>query len=223
MGAIKLAIKSRSGRDVLPDGILVPEGVSGGGRGALMTGVGGGLGASSPRLWPTPPRPRARSPDPPPPPFPPLLPQATVEQLKQRFAELKPRYYPSRQRLTLPPRDGGARSGEALADGKRLSDYGLADGSVLFFKDLGPQVRKCCGRVAWAAAVAAGGAGAEAAGGESVGGAARRALSAPSLPACAARACLQIAYAAVFFWEYFGPLAVYPLFYFLPQLFYAQR
>ena len=24
----------------------------------------------------------------------------------------------------------------------------------------------------------------------------------------------------VFFWEYFGPLAVYPLFYYLPQIFY---
>ncbi|CAD7701677.1 unnamed protein product [Ostreobium quekettii] len=30
----------------------------------------------------------------------------------------------------------------------------------------------------------------------------------------------QIAYIAVFFWEYFGPLAVYPLFYFFPKLLY---
>lgn len=66
-------------------------------------------------------------------------PQATVDELKARFAELKPKYPPSRQRFTLPPREG-ARSGEALAHGKRLSDYGLTDGSVLFFKDLGPQV-----------------------------------------------------------------------------------
>lgn len=66
-------------------------------------------------------------------------PQATVDELKARFAELKPKYPPSRQRFTLPPREG-ARSGEALANGKRLSDYGLADGSVLYFKDLGPQV-----------------------------------------------------------------------------------
>ena len=66
-------------------------------------------------------------------------PQATVEELRARFAELKPKYPPSRQRFTLPPREG-ARSGEALANGKRLSDYGLADGSVLYFKDLGPQV-----------------------------------------------------------------------------------
>lgn len=31
---------------------------------------------------------------------------------------------------------------------------------------------------------------------------------------------IQIGYSTVFFWEYFGPLAVYPLFYLLPQLFY---
>lgn len=30
----------------------------------------------------------------------------------------------------------------------------------------------------------------------------------------------QVGYRTVFFWEYFGPLAVYPLFYFLPQLLY---
>ena len=31
---------------------------------------------------------------------------------------------------------------------------------------------------------------------------------------------MQIGYSTVFFWEYFGPLAVYPLFYYLPQIFY---
>lgn len=30
----------------------------------------------------------------------------------------------------------------------------------------------------------------------------------------------QIGYATVFFWEYFGPMMVYPLFYFLPQYLY---
>lgn len=30
----------------------------------------------------------------------------------------------------------------------------------------------------------------------------------------------QIDYATVFFWEYFGPLVVYPLFYFFPQYLY---
>ena len=95
--------------------------------------------------------------------------QATVDDLKARFAELKPRYYPSRQRFTLPPREG-QRSGDVLSGGgKRLAaDYGLEDGSVLYFKDLGPQV----------------------------------------------------GYATVFFWEYFGPLAIYPLFFMLPEIFY---
>ncbi len=69
--------------------------------------------------------------------------QATVDDLKARFAELKPYFYPSRQRFTLPPREG-ARSGEALVSGKRLSDYALEDGSVVVFKDLGPQVGGTC-------------------------------------------------------------------------------
>lgn len=142
-----------------------------------------------------------------------------MEDLKARFAELKPRYYTARQRFTLPPREG-SRSGEALADGKRLvADYGLADGSVLFFKDLGPQV-----------------------GGESPGREplARQVGRAAQLPVLKCSECRrpplartgpshahhasplprQIGYATVFFWEYFGPLMVYPLFYMLPQIFY---
>lgn len=31
---------------------------------------------------------------------------------------------------------------------------------------------------------------------------------------------MQVGWTTVFFWEYFGPLAVYPLFYFLPQFLY---
>lgn len=31
----------------------------------------------------------------------------------------------------------------------------------------------------------------------------------------------QIGYQTVFFWEYFGPLVIYPLFYFFPQILYA--
>lgn len=75
--------------------------------------------------------------------------------------------YPSRQRWTLAPVEG-QRSGQALAPGKKLSDYAVGEGTALVFKDLGP----------------------------------------------------QIGYATVFFWEYFGPLAIYPLFYLLPNLFY---
>ena len=55
------------------------------------------------------------------------------------FAEKKPKFYPSRQRFTLPPVEG-AKRGVALTLGKALDSYGLKDGSVLLFKDLGPQV-----------------------------------------------------------------------------------
>lgn len=134
---IKLTIKSRSGRDLLPDGIVLPSNVRRAGGASAVLGAGRASQPGGPvTLACCPPAPHS-----------PL--QATVEELRARFAELKPRYYPSRQRFTLPPREG-ARSGEALADGKRLvADYGLADGSVLHFKDLGPQVgagRWCPGR-----------------------------------------------------------------------------
>jgi len=65
------------------------------------------------------------------------------------------------------PREG-QRTGDALAGGRKLSDYGVADGTSLVFKDLGPQV----------------------------------------------------GYATVFFWEYFGPLLIYPLIYFFPAFIY---
>lgn len=34
---------------------------------------------------------------------------------------------------------------------------------------------------------------------------------------------LQIDYSTVFFFEYFGPLVIYPLFFFLPQIFYPGQ
>lgn len=49
------------------------------------------------------------------------------------------KYYPARQRFTLPPKEGEAR-GIPLEDGKTLGSYGLSDGSTIIFKDLGPQV-----------------------------------------------------------------------------------
>lgn len=55
------------------------------------------------------------------------------------FAAAKPKFYPSRQRFTLPPVEG-AKRGVALVSGKALDEYSLKDGSVLLFKDLGPQV-----------------------------------------------------------------------------------
>ncbi|DBA68491.1 hypothetical protein WJX79_009354 [Trebouxia sp. C0005] len=93
--------------------------------------------------------------------------KATVNDLKQAISQANPKYYPSRQRLTLPPQTG-QKSGSPLVDGKLLSEYSLSEGSKVVFKDLGTQV----------------------------------------------------GWTTVFFWEYFGPLAVYPLFYFLPGLLY---
>lgn len=63
----------------------------------------------------------------------------SVEDLKSALHAAKPKLYPSRQRFTLPSKDGASK-GMALADGKKLSDYDLGDGSVLIFKDLGPQI-----------------------------------------------------------------------------------
>ncbi|KAG2447625.1 hypothetical protein HYH02_007543 [Chlamydomonas schloesseri] len=95
-------------------------------------------------------------------------PDSTVAELKKKFYGLKKTYYPARQRFALPVKPGETRGQVLSDDSKRLSDYGLADGGKLEFKDLGP----------------------------------------------------QIGYSTVFFWEYFGPLVVYPLFFFLPQYLY---
>lgn len=65
--------------------------------------------------------------------------QDTVTALKKAYHAKAPKYYPSRQRLTLPPKEG-QKSGEALKDGAKLSECGLTNGSVVQFKDLGPQV-----------------------------------------------------------------------------------
>lgn len=65
--------------------------------------------------------------------------QDTVAELKKRFHAVSNKYYPARQRYTLPLKEG-QKSGEALKDSAKLSDYGLTDGSVLHFKDLGTQV-----------------------------------------------------------------------------------
>ncbi|KAK9906396.1 hypothetical protein WJX75_001204 [Coccomyxa subellipsoidea] len=93
--------------------------------------------------------------------------EASVSDLQSKFHKAKPEFYPSRQRFSLPLK-AGEKKATSLAAGKKLSDYDVKDGSVLIFKDLGP----------------------------------------------------QIGYSTVFFWEYFGPLVVYALFYFLPSVFY---
>ena len=69
-----------------------------------------------------------------------LLVQATVDDLKKALHEKKRKWHPCRQRLTLPAK-AGQKSGEPLMLGIRLQEYGLKDGSVVVFKDLGPQVR----------------------------------------------------------------------------------
>ena len=66
------------------------------------------------------------------------MPQASVEDLKAAISKANAKYYPSRQRLTLPP-GPGQRSGDPLLAGKVLSDYNLTDGSTVIFKDLGTQ------------------------------------------------------------------------------------
>ena len=64
--------------------------------------------------------------------------QASVEDLKTAISRANAKYYPSRQRLTLPA-EPGQRSGNPLLDGNALSDYNLTDGSTVIFKDLGTQ------------------------------------------------------------------------------------
>jgi len=118
--------------------------------------------------------------------------QATVDDLKQAISQANPKYYPSRQRLTLPPQTG-QKSGSPLVDGKLLSEYSLSGGSKVVFKDLGTQAS---GLIYLPAQLAM------------------------STDRCVSSGILQVGWTTVFFWEYFGPLAVYPLFYFLPGLLY---
>lgn len=94
----------------------------------------------------------------------------TVTALKKTYHAKNKKYYPARQRLTLPPKEG-QKSGEALRDDYKLSSYGLRNGSVVQFKDLGT----------------------------------------------------QIGYSTVFFFEYFGPMVIYPLFFLFPAVFYGKN
>ena len=65
--------------------------------------------------------------------------QGTVEDFKRAFHKAKPQFYPSRQRFTFALK-AGEKKAIALADGKKLSEFDVKDGTVLIFKDLGPQV-----------------------------------------------------------------------------------
>lgn len=62
-----------------------------------------------------------------------------MDDLKKAFHAKKRPLYPARQRFSLVPKAGEKR-GEALVDGRPLAAYALQTGSVLHFKDLGPQV-----------------------------------------------------------------------------------
>ena len=137
--------------------------------------------------------------------------QATVDDLCICFHKAKRKYYPSRQRFTLPPADG-AKRGTPLVSGKLLKDYDLQGGSVLVFKDLGPQVcfTPAC-KIHWQAwcldpALQRCRSASPDAGNMSWG---LRMTCAP-----------QVGWTTVFFWEYFGPLLTYAFIYFFPQYIY---
>ena len=68
---------------------------------------------------------------------------ATTDDLKAAFHRAKPKFYPTRQRFTLPVPAGAPPKtrGVPLDAGKSLSkDHGLKNGDTVVFKDLGPQV-----------------------------------------------------------------------------------
>ncbi|KAI3953108.1 hypothetical protein MKW98_020303 [Papaver atlanticum] len=91
---------------------------------------------------------------------------ATVSDLQEAIHARTKKYYPSRQRLTLPLSPGSKDKPTVLNSKTDLSDYcdTKKDNLTVVFKDLGPQV----------------------------------------------------SYQILFFWEYVGPLVIYPLFYYLP-------
>ncbi|CAH9097525.1 unnamed protein product [Cuscuta europaea] len=91
---------------------------------------------------------------------------ATVSDLQEQIHRRTKKYYPSRQRLTLPLARGSTQKPTVLHYQKSLKDYtdGNTNELTVVFKDLGPQVK----------------------------------------------------YSTLFFWEYVGPLFIYPLFYYFP-------
>ncbi|XP_057523774.1 very-long-chain enoyl-CoA reductase-like [Amaranthus tricolor] len=91
---------------------------------------------------------------------------ATVADLQEAIHKKIKKFYPSRQRLTLPV-DPGSKTRPTVLNGKRsLKEYtnGNSNKLTVVFKDLGPQV----------------------------------------------------SYRTLFFWEYLGPLIIYPIFHYFP-------
>jgi len=60
--------------------------------------------------------------------------KTSVKDLKKIYAKKFPKYYPERQRFTIPATNA------PLVDGKNVSDYPLKDGDIILFKDLGTQI-----------------------------------------------------------------------------------
>ncbi|KAJ0705083.1 putative oxidoreductase [Helianthus annuus] len=91
---------------------------------------------------------------------------ATVADLQEAIHQGIKKYYPSRQRLTLPLQPGSKEKAVVLQSKKSLKEYtnGNSDTLTVVFKDLGPQV----------------------------------------------------SYRTLFFFEYLGPLILYPVFYYFP-------
>ncbi|KAI3777970.1 hypothetical protein L2E82_06881 [Cichorium intybus] len=91
---------------------------------------------------------------------------ATVADLQEAIHQRIKKYYPSRQRLTLPLPPDSKTKPIVLQHNKFLKEYtkGNSDNITVVFKDLGPQV----------------------------------------------------SYRTLFFFEYLGPLILYPIFYYLP-------
>ncbi|BBM99041.1 very-long-chain enoyl-CoA reductase [Marchantia polymorpha subsp. ruderalis] len=91
---------------------------------------------------------------------------ATVDDLKKEIYKSVRKFYPARQRLTLPLESGQVRP-TVLESGKKLKEYIEGNHAKVLFKDLGPQV----------------------------------------------------GYSTLFFFEYIGPLLLYPIFYFYPAIY----
>ncbi|XP_073127769.1 very-long-chain enoyl-CoA reductase-like [Henckelia pumila] len=90
----------------------------------------------------------------------------TVADLQEAIYKRTKKFYPARQRLTLPLPPGSKEKPIVLNYKKSLKEYtdGNNDQFIVVFKDLGPQVK----------------------------------------------------YSTLFFWEYLGPLILYPIFYYYP-------
>ncbi|XP_070058148.1 very-long-chain enoyl-CoA reductase [Nicotiana tomentosiformis] len=95
-----------------------------------------------------------------------LTDSATVTDLQEAIHKRTRKYYPSRQRLTLPVQPGSKERPTVLHYKKSLNEYtnGGTSELTIVFKDLGPQVK----------------------------------------------------YSTLFFWEYLGPLVLYPIIYYFP-------